>query len=225
MPPPLAGAPTGAGASWVPGEGRRGGRRRSGVVAVEGVLLDVELGAVLVDGCLAGCSSEQQRREQRGGGDRGPARSTQGGSSREGRVRGASRGVGIVDRAPPARLRPKGRTRPSDGRTGLRGPFRVPGPGQVRFAQRRGVEQFGQLAGLITRRSQVQILPPLLDGSLGKPGDLVFSLPAGVARVQRPSGLRATASVPCSWLRGPCSVPDGLVRWTRRGRPAAGHGV
>jgi hypothetical protein len=27
---------------------------------------------------------------------------------------------------------------------------------------RRGVEQFGQLAGLITRRSQVQILPPLL---------------------------------------------------------------
>ena len=51
----------------------------------------------------------------------------------------------------------------SDGRTGRQGPIRVRAPASVPCAHHRGVEQFGQLAGLITRRSQVQILPPLLE--------------------------------------------------------------
>jgi hypothetical protein len=67
----------------------------------------------------------------------------------------------------PSRGRGRG-LRPSEPRgvrsTAQRTPPRFDngGSGWVRsFHQRRGVEQFGQLAGLITRRSQVQILPPL----------------------------------------------------------------
>jgi hypothetical protein len=68
------------------------------------------------------------------------------------------------------------------------------GGGRVPCAHRRGVEQFGQLAGLITRRSQVQILPPLLR--------------------EGPSGPFRFSWVPCG-----CRSPSG-----RRGRTARGGG-